>query len=611
MEVSTNFLSIEFEEPDSVIFVRGSNVSDIEWKELSNFWYNGELPSNNPFIISTNLSDYISRRQWFKIHWRGKGRIVNVSDRLKLAIEQCNVQRSQFEMAIRGNVDFSLNDLKTDNLKREPTNEQLNNIKSSLAIMNGANFSVPGAGKTMTTLVIWNHLRLSNIVDKLLVISPKSAFEAWTGEDINETFEIPPICQIFSSGKIDKTAQILVTNYEKLENNKQLERLIRWANNNRIMMVVDEAHRIKGGAKSIRWQACKKLAVTANRVEILTGTPMPQGLEDLRNLIKIGWTGLPSTYLSDNKLRSIEPGSVFVRTTKNQLKLPPMNKTEISIEMSEIQKQIYSALRKSYVGTFNLNFRNAEELSRRGRAVMTLIASASNPGIVAGNLAEDAYLNLKWPPKEIVNDSDLMEIINNYVSYEIPPKYEWIIKFIEGSVKENKKTIIWSSFIGNLKGLKRLLSKYKPALIYGAVAKTDRELEIKKFKEKPDCFVLLTNPQTLGEGISLHKQCHQAVYLDRTYNAGHFLQSIDRIHRLGLPADTKTDVFVLSSNNSIDNRISVRLDQKISAMADLLNDTSLNTGGTIEYEDADESFETVQFDPADLSDLYSHLVEND
>ena len=36
-----------------------------------------------------------------------------------------------------------------------------------------------------------------------------------------------------------------------------------------------------------------------------------------------------------------------------------------------------------------------------------------------------------------------------------------------------------------------------------------------------------------SEGISLHKVCKRALYLDRTYNAAQYLQSRDRIHRIG------------------------------------------------------------------------------
>jgi len=33
------------------------------------------------------------------------------------------------------------------------------------------------------------------------------------------------------------------------------------------MLVIDEAHRIKGGGKSVRWNLCKKLSNFSSRVE--------------------------------------------------------------------------------------------------------------------------------------------------------------------------------------------------------------------------------------------------------------------------------------------------------------------------------------------------------
>ena len=64
--------------------------------------------------------------------------------------------------------------------------------------------------------------------------------------------------------------------------------------------------------------------------------------------------------------------------------------------------------------------------------------------------------------------------------------------------------------------------------------------KIKRFHEYPNAFVLVANPAACSESISLHTVCHHAIYLDRNYNAGQYLQSEDRVHRLGLPPGQKT-----------------------------------------------------------------------
>ena len=45
------------------------------------------------------------------------------------------------------------------------------------------------------------------------------------------------------------------------------------------MMVLDEAHKFKEALSQLD-EACKKVAGFAKRVELLTGTPMPQGFDD-------------------------------------------------------------------------------------------------------------------------------------------------------------------------------------------------------------------------------------------------------------------------------------------------------------------------------------------
>ena len=80
-----------------------------------------------------------------------------------------------------------------------------------VSIPNGANFSVPGAGKTMTTLATWQFLRTKEKIDKLLIISPKSAFEAWAEEEPKETFIEDIKTQIFIGGAIKPNTEILIT----------------------------------------------------------------------------------------------------------------------------------------------------------------------------------------------------------------------------------------------------------------------------------------------------------------------------------------------------------------------------------------------------------------
>lgn len=98
-----------------------------------------------------------------------------------------------------------------------------------------------------------------------------------------------------------------------------------------------------------------------------------------------------------------------------------------------------------------------------------------------------------------------------------------------------------------------------------------RERIVKAF-QSPNCSfkVIIANPFAVAESISLHKACHNAIYVERSFNAAHFLQSKDRIHRYGLPPETKTNYYYILSQNTIDETIDTRLNEKERRMTEIM-----------------------------------------
>jgi SNF2 family DNA or RNA helicase len=115
---------------------------------------------------------------------------------------------------------------------------------------------------------------------------------------------------------------------------------------------------------------------------------------------------------------------------------------------------------------------------------------------------------------------------------------------------EGKKALVWTIFTDSLFELERMLADLNPVTLYGGVPTgiesdgDSREGRIRRFHVDKSCQVMIANPAAAGEGISLHTVCHDAIYLDRSYVSTHYLQSIDRIHRLGLPPGTETNITV-------------------------------------------------------------------
>ena len=170
----------------------------------------------------------------------------------------------------------------------------------------------------------------------------------------------------------------------------------------------------------------------------------------------------------------------------------------------------------------------------------------------------------------VVNDDDLYSFIDKI---DMTSKFWNGIDAIKKLVGENKQVIVWGIFIDTIDRIFSELEKLgiSSRIIYGATPLEERESIIESFKSK-EFQVLITNPHTLAESVSLHHTCHDAIYFEYSFNLTHMLQSRDRINRLGLPENQYTQYYYLFLSNpntdedSIDFKTYNRLEEKKNIM---------------------------------------------
>jgi hypothetical protein len=557
--------------------------------------------------IEVGLPEFAAGAEWLRSVWVPSGRLVQVDEAAAAAVRAWRDTHASLDVPpVEQDVDVA------GLVARPLTPEQDRNVRMILARPNAANFSVPGAGKTATALVEWSWLRTQGMVDRLCVVGPKSAFEAWQTEPA-QVLSGPVNVAVYSGGYPSVSADILVVNYEQLESADRLAQVRAWIAARRAMVIFDEAHRVKRGPAGARWRACRELSLVAARREIVTGTPMPQDVTDVENLMELAWPGHGAALVRARGANHLAQQRLFVRTTKDELGLPPMTVHEpIRVPMGPLQSEVYDALRARYAGMLALPLSDELVLAQKGRAVLTLLAAATNPGLIVQREREEAALNMVWPPEDVHDDARLMDAVYRFARVEVPAKYTATAQLVSALTARGNKVLVWSSFVGNLRGLARVLEPQRPVVIHGGVPTVSRpgvpsraDL-LDRFRNDPSCGVLLANPQTLGEGVSLHQVCHHAVYVDRTYDAGQFLQSLDRIHRLGLPPDVETHVYSFVANGTVDERVAVRLAAKVGRLAAALNDPGLVASALPSVDD--DGFLDAGADRLDLDDLLSHLV---
>ncbi|UTT70584.1 DEAD/DEAH box helicase [Arthrobacter sp. DNA4] len=480
------------------------------------------------------------------------------------------------------------------------TSFQLRDIAKLLSLRHGANFSVPGAGKTRVGLAVFHALRRQENLERLLIVGPKSSYDAWCYE--NRECLQPPLTMEVADGVPASTVEAIIVNYERLPN--MVSSLGRWLTERPSMIILDEAHRMKLGADGAYGAACLALGPRGRRRFILTGTPAPNGVRDLENLFGFVWpgTGRQSVLRAVNggdladASRTLRP--LFTRTTKHELDLPPVETSLRVVPLPPLHAEIYEAL----VGQFSARAAGHEgDFQALGRILVYMLMAATSPALLAVGTTRYEPLAYQVPPLPVPERSSLYQLMQDLPTYEMSPKYQEVLAIVSQNAAQGRKTLVWSTFIRSLNTLQRILARFGPAVVHGGTP--DREEQIQRFRSDPDCLVLLSNPATLGEGISLHHECHDAVYVDRDFAAGRFLQSLDRIHRLGLRPDTTTRVTVLAAEGTIDEVVAARLASKLKFMGGILDDPAVQQLADLDEEPPVGGV----LDQADLQSLMGHL----
>ncbi|MFD6417933.1 DEAD/DEAH box helicase [Streptomyces sp. NPDC060194] len=480
------------------------------------------------------------------------------------------------------------------------TSFQRRDIAKLLSLRHGANFSVPGAGKTRVGLAVFQALRAAKGVERLLIVGPKSCYESWQYENTQCLSE--PLRMEVLSRNTDPAADVVIVNYERLS--QHVEELGQWLSARPSMLLLDEAHRMKLGAEGKYGAACLALGPRARHRLILTGTPAPNGVKDIENLFGFVWPG----YGRQKVVQAVAGGDLakasqvlrplFTRTTKHELGLPPVTTTLRTLPMPPLHQEVYEAL----IGRFSARAAGSEgDFQALGKIIVYMLMAATSPALLAVGTTRYEPLNYQVPPLAVPEGSPLFDLMRDLPSYEMSPKYREVLAIVAKNAAQGRKTLVWSTFIRSLNTLERVLREFRPAMVHGGTE--DREAEIERFRKDPDCLVLLSNPATLGEGISLHHDCHDAVYVDRDFAAGRFLQSLDRIHRLGLAPEAETRITVLASEGSIDEVVEQRLSDKLLFMGRILDDPAVQELADLDEEPAVGG----GLDQRDLQALMGHL----
>lgn len=471
-----------------------------------------------------------------------------------------------------------------------------------------ANFSVPGAGKTAMILGVFAYLNRLGIqenerIDRLLVVCPLNAFDSWKIEFKKVFGKKKSLKSIDTQTSKDfdydlsvnwGVSNLVLVNYESLP--KYLTK-IKDNIDVRTMLVFDEVHRIKN-PNGIRAKKALELSKKPKFKYVLTGTPIPNSYQDIYNFLHILYGNEYNSffewdieYLFKPKVKQIREINAkihpfFWRTSKKDLNVPLAEDDYIEVvppseEQLDLAERIYYTEKSSLARLIRLIQASTNPSLVTKQINYNELMSCDDDGDIY-TISENEFNSLLDNSKSN-NSNSLYEDIN--IDSMVSPKFNEGIKLVHKLVLEGKKVLVWGIFIDTLFKITNALKEkdIKVNLVYGGTEKLNRATLIDEFKDG-DVQVLVSNPQTLGESISLHQTVHDAVYFEYNFNLTFMLQSRDRIHRLGLNQNQYTRYYYLQTASEdissfrpgfVDEKIYSRLKDKEKLMYEAIDDKTL------------------------------------
>lgn len=420
-----------------------------------------------------------------------------------------------------------------------------------------------GLGKTIQAIGLLNN---DSEIKTALVVCPKTLKLNWIRE-----LRIW-LCRPLTIGTVIGATDIVVLTIDEAK--RDVKRLL----TNRIgLLVLDESQAYKS-ERSQRGKMAQQLAKNANRVCLLTGTPIPNRVVELWPLLKMAdpetWNpggkgffrfanrycdarntefGLDCKGASNleelqNKLR----GSCMIRRLKKDVfaELPAKQRQVIEIP-SKLSASI-AAERKAW---------DSIEARLDALRVAVELAKASDN---REDLA-DAVASLN--KATVASFAEISQQRHKTALEKIPAVVDHVASLLDAD--DESKIIVFAHHKDVIEQLCAAFASYGCVRIVGDDSAASRDLAVQRFQTDPGTRVFVGSITAAGTGITLTASS-TVVFAELSYVPGDMLQAEDRAHRIGQQSSVLIQLLVLEA--SLDARMAQILVEKM-AVADLGLDT--------------------------------------
>jgi SNF2 family DNA or RNA helicase len=438
-----------------------------------------------------------------------------------------------------------------------------------------------GTGKTKVLIDNLAMLYDKGKVDGALIIAPKGVIGTWYNQEIpthlpDHIESVSVLWQALITKKqkesldclfeTEEKLHILIMNVEALSTPKGTQFASKFLSCHRAMVAIDESTTIKNSSAK-RTKNILSLAKSAKYRRIMTGSPVTKNPLDLYSQCEFldPWLlNFQSFYAFRNRYaemktinargRSIQVVNYFknigelsdklkgfsYRVLKEDcLDLPDKIYVKRNIALTAEQLKLYDQMKKTALAMLN---------GKVTSTVTVLTQLMRLHQITCGHFTADDGST------QLIKNNRVNELMN-------------VLEEIEG------KAIIWANYQKDITNIiESIVKEYGPGSVvdyYGLTPQDERQGNIKKFQDDPECRFLIGTPQTGGYGITL-TAASNVIYYSNGYDLEKRLQSEDRAHRIG---QKKAVTYVdLITEDTVDEKIVKALRKKINIASEVLGE---------------------------------------
>ena len=464
--------------------------------------------------------------------------------------------------------------------KTKPYAHQVTALENSWMKEYYAYFMEMGTGKSKVLIDNAAMLYDNGKIDGLLIIAPKGVYKNWhegeIPEHLPEHIETTSVLwQANITQKQDRLLKSLFETNEKLHilcmnvdafsTKKGVDFAAKFLSCHRTMMVIDESTTIKNKDAKRTKNICS-LASYARYRRILTGSPVTKSPLDLfmqcdflrpellghvsfytfrqryAVMRKMNFGGrsieIPVGYRNLDEL-SAKLKAFSYRVLKDEcLDLPKKTFMKRIVSLSHDQRKIYDQMKQ-----MALAYLNGKSMTTA--TVLTQLMRLQQ--ITCGHFTAD--------------DGVVQDVKNNRIDELIN-----VLNEVEG------KVVIWAHWQRDVhKIIEAIKEEFDETYVdyYGLTPSADRQKNIKKFQEDPNCRFFVGTPQTGGYGITL-TAASTMVYYSNGYDLEKRQQSEARIDRIG---QTKKMTYIdIICEDTVDQRIVKSLRKKVDIATQIMGE---------------------------------------